>query len=862
MDARHVAKITGGQPALPVSAADSADSREVSPRYQPLVTLVVAVAAGVALDRYGYALDAGSAPIGVSWFVFWWWLAALALLVWWITWNARRTWLAACPLLLAALFAGAAWHHALWNLYGRYDCSRYASLDLAPVCIEAIARETPQRMPAPQPTPLRAIPGGERTRLKLEVRQIRDGTSWRPASGHCRLVIEGQLFGVHPGDRLRIFGQLSRIRPPLNPGEFDFAAHSRADGELVRIRSSAPESITVIDKAGRWRFDRLINSFRDGAKRLVRNFVGPERADLACAILLGAREGLTSEELGPYLLTGTVHVLVVSGMNVAVLAAGLYMFMRLGWLSRRVGLMMIIVVVVCYALLAEAQPPVIRAAVFAVLVCIGAWRGSSGVAFNSLAFAALIVLAFNPADLFRAGPQLSFLAVAALIWIEHWFTARRARSVDPLDQLLADTRPWPIRAMISARGWAVWLLATSLVVWLVTLPLLLNQFHIASPVSVLISPLLWIVVFFAMWSGFFMLAVGLLLPAIGAWFGTACSLSLAALEQLVNSAERLPGGHFFAPGPAWWWVAAFYVALLAAMVRGRAWMAPRWQVAALSVWIIIGLVPPMWRATQRDALDCSFLAVGHGACVLLESPTGETLLYDAGSLGSPEYATQTIASYLWSRGILRLDGIIISHADIDHYNAVPGLLQRFSVGTVYVSPMMFDGIDDSATGGPQVLLAAIRDADVPVREVWSGDRLRLGSETTLHVFHPPRQGVLGSDNANSITIAVEHAGRRLLLPGDLETPGIEDVMAELPYDCEVLLAPHHGSRRSDPPGFAVWSTPNWVVISGSASSDVRPVVQTYERAGANVMHTNELGLIHFSLGNGPVKIASWRTTFE
>jgi competence protein ComEC len=244
----------------------------------------------------------------------------------------------------------------------------------------------------------------------------------------------------------------------------------------------------------------------------------------------------------------------------------------------------------------------------------------------------------------------------------------------------------------------------------------------------------------------------------------------------------------------------------------------------------------------------------------MESPTGETLLYDAGSLGSPEYATQTIASYLWHRGIMRIDGIVISHADIDHYNAVPGLLDRFAVGTVYVSPMMFDGIDDTETRGPEVLLAAIRAAGVPIREVWSGDRLRFGPDTTLHVIHPPRQGVLGSDNANSITMTVEHAGRRILLPGDLESPGIEDVMAELPYDCDVLLAPHHGSRRSDPPGFAVWSTPNWVVISGGASADVRPVVQTYERAGANVMHTNERGMIHFSLGKSPIDIASWRIT--
>src|SRR5688500_10380765 len=95
---------------------------------------------------------------------------------------------------------------------------------------------------------------------------------------------------------------------------------------------------------------------------------------------------------------------------------------------------------------------------------------------------------------------------------------------------------------------------------------------------------------------------------------------------------------------------------------------------------------------------------------------------------------------------------------------------------------------------------------------------------------------IGCDNANSITVAVEHNSRRLLLPGDLEAPGIEDVMAELPYNCEVLLAPHHGSRRSDPPGFAAWSTPNWVVISGGGGDDSETAVHTYERAGANVLH--------------------------
>jgi competence protein ComEC len=266
-------------------------------------------------------------------------------------------------------------------------------------------------------------------------------------------------------------------------------------------------------------------------------------------------------------------------------------------------------------------------------------------------------------------------------------------------------------------------------------------------------------------------------------------------------------------------------------------------------------VPPVWRSLSRSDLECSFVAVGHGTCVVLEAPTGETLLYDAGALGAPEYATQTIASYLWHRGIMRIDGLVISHADVDHYNAVPGLLERFRVGSIYVSPVMFDGFGDAANfGAPEVLRRAIGRADVPLREIWAGDQLRIGRELTIEVLHPPRTGVVGNDNANSVTLAVEHRGKRLLLPGDLESPGLDDLLAELPYDCDVLLAPHHGSRQSDPPGFAAWSRPEWVVISGGRGAEVEPVIETYKRAGARVVRTHVSGLVRFSVAADSVRI--------
>ncbi|HEX3601780.1 MAG TPA: hypothetical protein VHU84_16620 [Lacipirellulaceae bacterium] len=118
---------------------------------------------------------------------------------------------------------------------------------------------------------------------------------------------------------------------------------------------------------------------------------------------------------------------------------------------------------------------------------------------------------------------------------------------------------------------------------------------------------------------------------------------------------------------------------------------------------------------------------------------------------------------------------------------------------------------------------------------------------------------IGLDNANSVTVAVEYAGRRVLLPGDLESPGLDDLIAEDPYDCDILQAPHHGSRRNEPANFAAWSTPDWVVISAGANDEVRTATAMYEGIGARVLATNEVGLVRFGIGSDHgLRLTTWR----
>ena len=262
---------------------------------------------------------------------------------------------------------------------------------------------------------------------------------------------------------------------------------------------------------------------------------------------------------------------------------------------------------------------------------------------------------------------------------------------------------------------------------------------------------------------------------------------------------------------------------------------------------------------QPRPLVANFVSVGHGIGIVLELPDGKTILYDAGKLGSPLGATRPVSSVLWSRGITHLDAIIISHADADHFNGIPELLDRFSVGTIYVSPVMFDGRQPAVAE----LRAAIDRSGYPLAEIHAGQKLRTSPGLRIEVLHPPRRGVIGSDNANSIILLVEYAGRRLLFTGDLESPGLDDVVAEQPLDCDCILAPHHGSPRSDPAGFAQWSTPEFAVISGSRNVEDIPTIErvknSYRLGGAEVFHTAEDGCVRVEVqATGELTVSTFR----
>ena len=761
--------------------------------------------------------------------------------MWLVLWRKGQLAIAAAALLVAVAALGGAWHHCRWRLAASDDLKAFADRAARPVCVQAIALSAPRPLPAPKDNPMRVIPLEQRAQLLVRPTAIRDGQQWRAVSGRCRVSVWGELGEVLPGDRLMLFGRLSTPLPAMNPGQFDTASYLRGDGVSTVLRVDFAEAVTVVYQGSNLNLWRNLARLRERGKQVLQAHLHPQQAALAAALLLGLREQVDSDLAEQFLITGTVHLLAISGLHVGTLAGfalliALWLPVRRGW-----AVLAVAAVTVLYALLVDARPPVVRATVLVLLSCWAICIGRQALGFNTLAAAAIVILAINPAELFRTGAQLSFLCVAALIAAGP--LAGHGDYSPRLKRLLEASRSWLGKMGLKLRRVVVGMAVASAVLWAVTLPLVMNRFHILPAVALVLNPLVWLPAQLALLSGMATVLLGLILPPLAWAPAILCNASLGACEGLVRMASGLPGGHCWVPGPPDWWLAGFYggIAVAAAFpALCRQW---RLRIALLALWITVGFGVSLWQRAPEQ-LQCTFLAVGHGAAVVVQFPSGKTLLYDAGGLGDPQRATEIISGALWSRGLRHIDAVVLSHPDLDHYNALPGLMERFTVGVIYVPPMMFSNPSYTL----DVLKQAIQQRAIPVRELRAGQSLAVGGHSRLYVLHPPQDGPTAPDNANSIVLSVEHCGHRLLLTGDLEPPGLEQLLTAPPLCCDVLLVPHHGSRRSHSPELVQWAKPRWAVISGSDRWDATPVIDSYRAAGADVLHTAKCGAITVSIG--------------
>ncbi len=839
----------------------SSDSREIFnhrlPQYQPMMLCVLAFVAGILADRF-CDLDFRYYCLTIFAGVTTWWFVSNAssqIKGRWIS-ASRAESVASICLLIAWLGLGAFWHHGRWNWFGQHEIGLFASESAKPCCLEAVVRTEPRWMaPSDASGALDYADDVVRTKVLLEVKRVRDGLSWVPVSGQVDLIVHAPTHHIRSGESVRVFGRLVKTSPPTNPGQFDFQAFYRARSKLAFLHAYYPESVQALPTK-RWKRFELLSNLRRRLNEMTWKYVGGDEAAFASAILLGNREQLSSERRELFLETGTVHLLAISGLHVGILAGSFFLFFRFGLVSRRKCLWATIVFVIFYAWLVEFRPPVSRAAILIVLYCLGRMLGENNFSFNLLAIAGLIVLMLNPMDLFGLGPQLSFLAVATLTFGKDWVFW--PPPTDPIKRLIASTRPWHVRTFYWLGRQLRTAILVSGLIWLVAMPLVAHRFHLVAPVALIVNPLLLVPIAWSLYGGLGVLVFGWFLPPLAHVCGEFCRLNLSTIEWMIARAQSMPGSHFWTSGPTTISLLFFYAGLFLFAVFPPTRLRFKWVAALALVWIVFAwLIPNQISDTQRrngaDRLVCTFIDVGHGTSVLMQLPNGQNLLYDAGSFGSSSYGSRNVASVLWSERIMHLDAVVISHADIDHFNSLPEIVRRFSVGSVLVSPQMLA----SESPAVRALFDLLAKSNMSFLPISAGDRLVSDANTQLSILNPPAMGTGGNDNSDSLVLAVEFASKQLILPGDLELSGMDLLLQREPIDCDVVMAAHHGSKNSLPDRFLGWTTPEHVVISGSSQRVDDSTVRVFEQDNRTVYRTDQQGAIRFVIDANDVNSYHW-----
>jgi competence protein ComEC len=802
----------------------------------PLVPVALAATAGILLDRWL------TPPFMV-------WMVPVLLLVpacAFLSWHNR-----ALPALLllgcAVGFLAGGYHHWRRDIWPADDIGNLATVDPRPILLRGAVDTEPLVIKRDVNNDLRSFPAPDAGRFVLQVASVKQLDDWAPASGRVMVQIGRPPANLHVGDEIELAGRMASPAPPANPGEFDYASALLDQGIRatlsVKDDPSEPDdgSALVLKRGSEWSFDRLLARMRGFGQRTLTEYLPPERQGVAIALLLGEGAPMTQDDWEKYARTGVIHVLAISGQHLVVLAAFLGFFLRLAGVRLRTIAVTTTLILLFYALLVGGRPPVMRSVAAVGAICGGVLLRRPVLRANTFAFAWLVVIALNPTDLVTAGCQLSFLSVAVLAWGTRGWSSE----TDPLEKLVHQTRPTWHRALLWLGREVAWSYAITLAIWIVVAPLVAARQNLVSPAGLLIGPPTVVLTSIALLSGFALLFFSTIAPPF-AWLAAfPTQWSLAGCDELVAWAAQWPGAFWYTPSPPAWWLGLYYPAVFAFLMFPlfrRLW---RGYLAAMVMLVAVGLAGGATDSASRE-FRCTFLAVGHGGCAVMETPDGRVLLYDAGSLAGPEVARRQIAPYLWHRGFTRIDEVFLSHADLDHFNGLALLLERFPVGQITCTPTF----QLRETPAARRTLRELAKYGIPIRIVSAGQRLKAGP-VEIEVLHPPAAGPEGNENSRSLVLVVRHEGNAILLTGDLEGAGLERVLTLPPVAVDVLMAPHHGNRAATVP-LIPWATPKVLVSCegaprgrGKPPGDERQTVPWFGTwpHGAITFHSREGSLI-------------------
>lgn len=646
------------------------------------------------------------------------------------------------------------------------------------------------------------------------------------------LFVDGHATELVSGAHVHCTAKLERRPQPANPGE-----RWRGKAGEPYLRVNHPDAVSVTRPLGvrQWR-----NEIRAGLSATLQSRLPQNLSAVAETLILGERERLSDKTADAFRETGTGHLLAISGLHLGVIAWLLTVISRQITVSLRWQTAIVCVLVILYALLVEPRASIVRATVFAVLGGFAILQGRAIASVPLWAAALIIVLAIDPAQLFEPGAQLSFAAVLAIIAIIRFdVVARLTPAWFAYDEMTPHA--W-LRKSLSP----VWVLAVwGVLLWLATAPLAAYHFRSITAWGALLHVACFPLVVVAMASTLLALMVDLWLPIAGSiWMMARWSLA-----GLVGTVQWATEHNWFSaevgePSPLF--LIGLYGSLLA-LIAAQNVQTRKWIRAGLAGWIAASAAVAYW-PSALSTLRVTTLSVGHGLCVLIQTPSGHTALYDAGSLGNTDRVARDVSDAMRALNVSKVDTLILSHTDHDHFSLARSIAQEFSISEVWCHHTFLESDSMSV----KALAEYLNSREIPIHTRARRDEVLWG-DVRINVLHPGADDNFEVDNEDSLVVAMQFAGRRILFTGDVEGAGQQRLFATPTEQFDVLMSPHHGARASNTSELENWANPQIVISSGarSAQDHLQAVYASsaiYETCndGAVTVEIDPLGQIHMT----------------
>lgn len=544
------------------------------------------------------------------------------------------------------------------------------------------------------------------------------------------------------GAHVRVIGRVSR---------FENDAYGRSRVLRGEVRKVKAVRIVSADEGSPGPLLRL----RNGLLASIAPATDPARA-LIAGVVCGRSSELRAQPAGDWFsVTGTAHLIAVSGSHLAIVGFVIESALQKTRLSRGLQRGLLMLALIAYAVFTGASPSAVRACcmVAATLVANGAGRRRHGLSALFLTMAIFVLL--RPTVLFEMGFELSCASVFAILCFCPYAT-------------------YALGELGMPSGVAN-VLSVTLCSQLATLPVTIPAFGTFSLIAPLANAVIGPVISVLLASSV-VLAPCSLVPLLS--HGTIVVPMIVArcalfFEQLFAA---VPGASVSVPPDT----PLVYVVPFALAVLLVWWPRPRARsMAAGLVCLMLAAGVPYIYWDRCAPPSVTVLDVGQADAILVRQG-GTVALVDCG-------LDERVVSALVRNNVHHIDAVFVTHWDEDHWGGLPDVLDRFSVGTIAVAADALDGAPAEVLNRP----------GVTYRQVARGDTVDIGAFRARVMW--PFDTVDGEGNEDSLVLLLSYAQEgkslRVLLTGDAELDQEREFVQEV-GDIDVLKLGHHGSKVS------------------------------------------------------------------